>query len=182
MASNIHSQPLPYHEIPSAPETYTAGNVIGRLVDGLGFRYYWATKGLHEKDLNYQPSEQGRTINETLDHIYGLSLTIVNAPQSMVNERPANWSDMTFQEKRKQTLLNFQKASELIKSGAESDMKDYKVIFKRGENQSEFPFWNMINGPISDAIWHTGQVVLLRRAAGNPINPKVSVFAGKLRE
>ena len=42
-----------------------------------------------------------------------------------------------------------------------------------------FPFWNMINGPISDAIWHSGQVVANRRASGNPINPKVNVFIGK---
>ena len=173
---------LPYHEIPSNPDTYSAGNVMGRLVDGLGFRYYWATESLGEEDLKYQPSVEGRTMDETLDHIYGLSLTIANAPQSIVNVRPADWSEMTFEQKREQTLMNFQKASELLKTGSPDDMEGYRVIFKRGENRSESPFWNMINGPIADAIWHTGQVVLMRRAAGNPINPKVSFFTGRLRE
>jgi hypothetical protein len=40
----------------------------------------------------------------------------------------------------------------------------------------------MINGPIADALWHAGQVVTLRRVSGNPINPKVSVFNGRLRD
>ena len=181
MATEMYSQSLPYYEIPAAPDEYTSGNVMGRLIDGLGFRYYWATEGLLEEELSYKPSEAGRTMDETLDHIYGLSRTIVNAPQNIPNER-ADRSNMTFNEKREQTLMNFQKASSLLKAGSSEDMENYQIIFKRGENQSEFPFWNLINGPIADAIWHTGQVVLLRRAAGNPINPKVSVFTGKIRE
>ena len=180
---NVQGQnELPYHEIPSNPESYSAGNVMGRLVDGLGFRYYWATEGIGEEDLKYKPSAEGRNMEETLDHIYGLSLTMVNATQGIINQRPEDRLEMTFQEKRAQTLMNFQKSSELMKAGDPNEMESYKIIFKRGENQSEFPFWNLINGPISDALWHTGQVVLMRRAVGNPINPKVSVFMGKLRE
>ena len=173
---------LPYSKIPDYPEDYTAGNVMGRLVDGLGFRYYWATEGLREQDLNYKPSEEGRTVMETLNHLYGLSRTIVHAPQSIPNERGEDPATLSYEEKRTRTLRNFEKASNLLKSGQSGDMEKYQVIFKRGDNQTEFPFWNMINGPIADALWHTGQVVLMRRAAGNPINPKVSVFSGSLRE
>jgi hypothetical protein len=43
----------------------------------------------------------------------------------------------------------------------------------------EFPFWNQINGPISDALWHCGQVVMNRRASGNPLQLGVNVFVGK---
>jgi hypothetical protein len=43
-----------------------------------------------------------------------------------------------------------------------------------------FPFWNAINGPLSDAIWHTGQIASNRRASGNPFNSKAQVFLGKL--
>ena len=173
---------LPYSQIPDYPDEYTAGNVMGRLVDGLGFRYYWATEGLSTEDLEYKPSEQGRTLMETLDHLYGLSKTIVNAPQSIANERNEDPATLSYEEKRSRTLQNFEKASTLLKQGKQDEMEQYRVIFKRGENESEFPFWNMINGPIADALWHTGQVVLMRRASGNPINPKVSVFNGKLRE
>lgn len=184
MTTEIHSQEQdasPFYEIPSAPDSYTAGNVIGRLVDGLGFRYYWATEGLREQDLGYKPSTEGRSLRETLDHIYGLTLTIVNAPQSIPN-LPSDQSTLSFEEIRTQTLLNLQKASDLLKAGKETQMEEYRVIFGQGERQSEYPFWNMINGPIADALWHTGQVVLLRRASGNPINPSVSFFNGRLRE
>ena len=42
------------------------------------------------------------------------------------------------------------------------------------------PFWNLINGPFSDIIYHTGQVVAFRRISGNPINPGVNVFVGQV--
>ena len=44
---------LPYHKIPEYPENYGAGNVLSRLIDGLGYRYYWATKDLRVEDLAY---------------------------------------------------------------------------------------------------------------------------------
>ncbi|MEL6195276.1 MAG: hypothetical protein AAFR66_24680 [Bacteroidota bacterium] len=170
---------LPFKEIPSAPETYSAGTVAGRMIDGLGFRYYWATEGLRAEDLSYKPSDDARSARETLEHLYGLSETIVNAPQQLPNIRPATpaWSTLSFEELRKMTLENFQKASELVKE-PEENMEDYKVIFKRGENQADFPYWNMLNGPIADALTHVGQIVSFRRASGNPIYPGVNVFLG----
>jgi hypothetical protein len=61
-------------------------------------------------------------------------------------------------------------------------MEEMNLIMKRGESQSEFPFWNLINGPISDCLWHVGQVVSFRRASGNPLSDKISVLTGKARE
>ncbi len=180
IVNELTAQSLPYYEIPPYPESFSAGTVAGRMVDGLGYRYYWATNGLNENDLDYRPSKEAQSARETINHIYGLSLTIVNAPQNIPNG-PRERSEMTFEETRRATLENFKKASELLKSGKEGDMENYKVIFQRGDSQSEFPFWNMINGPIADAIYHTGQIVSFRRTTGNPINPKVSVFMGKNR-
>jgi len=39
------------------------------------------------------------------------------------------------------------------------------------------PFWHIINGPISDALTHIGQINSFRRLAGNP-TPKANVFVG----
>lgn len=44
MAQN--AEQLPYYEIPEPAESYTTGGVLSRMMDGLGFRYYWATEGL----------------------------------------------------------------------------------------------------------------------------------------
>ncbi|MFT5959604.1 MAG: hypothetical protein ACI8VJ_001363, partial [Polaribacter sp.] len=53
---SINSQKiLPYYQIPKMEESYTAQNTVARMVDGLGFRYYWATEGLRAEDLAYQP-------------------------------------------------------------------------------------------------------------------------------
>lgn len=172
--------PLPYYQIPDYPEAYTAGTVAARLIDGLGFRYYWATEGLRQEDLEFKPGEAARTTEETLDHIYGLSVIIVNAPKQEANVAPAGGDGLAFEEKRRQTLENFKMASELLL--ASEDISGYRIIFQRGEESSEFPFWNLINGPIADALWHVGQVVSFRRSSGNPLNPKVSVFSGSVRE
>ena len=72
-------------------------------------------------------------------------------------------------------------ASDILKSGKQK-LEDSKMIFKNGDKSTEYPFWNEINGPISDALWHIGQVVTFRRSSGNPFNSKVSVLSGKVRQ
>ena len=172
---------LPYRQIPAYPTDYNAGNLLSRMIDGLGYRYYWATEGLTEKDLQYIPSESGRSCISTIEHIYVLSQAIVNAPQNQPNVRPLPKLELSYEALRKQTLLNLKKASTLCAGETEEEIASYKVIFKRGEKEYEFPLWNLINGQISDAIYHVGQIVIFRRASGNPLNSKVDVFMGKNR-
>jgi len=172
---------LPYHKIPDYPETYTAGTIVSRMIDGLGFRYYWATHGLNKENMNYKPSETGRTITETIDHLYDLSQVIYNTAKKEINDRTIKQNEqLTFKEKRKRTLFNLKTASDVFISV--KDLTEYTVAFKFKEGSAEYPFWNQINGPIEDAVWHCGQVVVLRRASGNPIDPKVNVFLGERKE
>ena len=77
---------LPYYEIPEVSESYTAGTVVARMIDGLGFRYYWATEGLRAEDLTFKPSDDARTAGETVDHIYGLTKMILNSALKQPNE------------------------------------------------------------------------------------------------
>ena len=60
----------PLNEIPTAPEKATTGNIIARMLQGLGYRYYWATKDLRIEDLSYRPSKEGASTFETLAHIF----------------------------------------------------------------------------------------------------------------
>lgn len=176
-----HKEPLPYHQIPEYPESYTAGTVVARMIDGLGFRYYWATEGLESEDLTYKPAENSRTIEETVDHIYGLSRVIYNSAVKKVNDRGNTaQGPATFKEKRAKTLFHLKEARDILIK--ETDLSYFQVIFKNETGLSEFPFWNQINGPIEDAVWHTGQVVMMRRAAGNPWPKGVSVLMGTKRE
>ena len=52
---------LPYATIPDAPADYTSGNMLSRMIDGLGFRYHWVSEGLRAEDLAYRPSEDARS-------------------------------------------------------------------------------------------------------------------------
>ncbi len=179
-SQNESEKDLPYFQIPDYPEEYTAGSVVSRMIDGLGFRYYWATEGLTEQDLTYKPSEEGRETIETIEHIYGLSKTIINAAKKIPNVRGTQKEELSFAEMRKETLLNLKNASDIFKVA--TDLNEYKMIFAGQNGATEYPMWNQINGPIADALWHCGQVVLMRRASGNPFNGKANVLTGKVRE
>lgn len=170
---NAQNDALPYYKIPEASKEYTAGTAASRSVDGLGFRYYWATEGLVAEDLKFKPSEDARTTEQTIDHILGLSQVILNSVLNKPNGTPQ--PEMTFKEKREKTLNNLQEASKILRDS--KDLSQYKMIF----GKTEFPFWNVINGPISDALWHVGQVVSFRRSSGNPLPKGVNVLVGEKR-
>ncbi|MEO1030619.1 MAG: hypothetical protein AAFX55_04405 [Bacteroidota bacterium] len=165
---------LPYYEVPDYPDAFTAGTVAARMVDALGFRFYWATDSLTAKDLAYKANKEGRSSEETIAHIYDLSKIIVNStlkqPNVSVDE------SLSYPEMRAQTLNNLKTAADILRDS--EDISEYKIIF----GEREIPFWNQVNGPIADAIWHCGQIVIYRRTTGNPINPKISHFSGKVRE
>ncbi|RLD20329.1 MAG: hypothetical protein DRI71_10530 [Bacteroidetes bacterium] len=180
--TSSNSSGHPYYQIPDYPAEYTAETVAARMVDGLGFRYYWATEGLRTDDLAYKPNDEARTSEETIDHILGLTNVILNSVLKEPNVRSGEQLKLTFDEKRKKTLENLKQTSDILKASKPGALKDYKIVFQNDERSTEYPFWNQINGPISDALWHVGQVVSLRRSSGNPFNSKVSVLSGKLRE
>lgn len=175
-AQNTSEERLPYYEIPEYSETFTAGTVAARMVDALGFRFYWATEGLTEKDLGYKPNDSVRTTGETVKHIYDLSKTIVNSALKKANIRGEKEPEMSFEEQRKQTLINLKTAGDILRTS--NDISQFKIIF----GEREIPFWNQINGPIADAIWHCGQIASFRRTSGNAINPKISHFNGTVKE
>ncbi|NNC46618.1 MAG: hypothetical protein HKN99_12110 [Winogradskyella sp.] len=173
--SFLHSQSnTSYQEISAYPEMATEQTVLARLIESLGFRYYWATEDLRETDLNYQISEASRTTLETVKHIYDLSEIIKNAALNLPNR--ATTDDLSYTELRTKTLENLKLAESAILKLESLD----EVVLNFG--QSKISFWNLINGPITDAVWHCGQISSFRRASGNPINSKINFFSGKIRD
>jgi hypothetical protein len=182
MISDLSAQDHPYfYEIPEAPQEYHASTVAARLVDGLGFRYFWATEGLREEDLAFRPTPESRSSFETLQHIEGLTSLVLNAVLQRPNEGSAADSQPSFNELREMTLDHLQRASTLLRV-EDTDLEKFPLVFKRGDTTSEYPFWNLINGPISDALWHVGQIVSHRRTSGNPMPGGVSVLRGTKRD
>lgn len=175
------SQELPFRTIPEAPATYTATTVAARLIDGLGYRFYWASEGLSEAEIQKSATAESRTIADTYQHIRDLSNGILRTVAKEPIEK-IMYGEQSLDEMRTLILRNLEAASRLLKGSSPDELTQMEVVFKRGDSESRFPFWNLINGQIEDAVWHTGQVVMLRRMAGNPINPKVNVFLGKTNE
>ena len=172
-----------YDEIPAAPADFTAPNVAARTVDGLGFRYFWATEGLTEKNLLYRPNEDARTLGETIDHLYNLALVVAQATAGETTHFPIDLSGMSFAEKRETTLANIKRASDRLRVADVGDLDTFQLEFKFPDGGGrKLPFWNALNGPIADALWHCGQVVSFRRSAGNPFNSNASVLTGTVRE
>ena len=178
----IQAQAVPYAQIPEAPENYTPGNILGRTMDGLGFRYYWATDGLRPEDLSYKASDDSRTATETLEHLYNLATMIAATAKGEAVKQPRPTPPADFEQLRKKTLLAIESASQAFKAKDQAGVDQVEIQFERGERTAKFPLWNLINGPIADAIYHTGQIVAFRRASGNPMPSGVNVFMGSRKE
>ena len=173
---------LPFKSIPEYPDNYKSGNIIQRMIQGLGYRYYWATEGLTDKDLKYRPSNEAMSAFETLEHIYGLAETINNTSLKKVNYRPYRDAPKNFESIRRETLNHLQLAANRFSDLSFDEISDNEIIFETNDIRTVFPLWNLINGQISDALYHTGQIVSFRRTTGNPMKKGVNVFIGKTKE
>jgi len=174
---------LPYFNIPDYPIDFEPGSMVARMVDGLGYRYYWATEGLKESSLTYKPSDDSREIIQTIEHIKDLSETILNVSQGKPNVRGmADTTKLSYEDMRRMTLENVRDAANALRGKTAAELEALSIVFQRGDRTADFPFWHLLNGQLADAIYHTGQVVAFRRAAGNPVDPRMNVFTGKTRE
>ena len=169
---------LPFKTIPGAPDNITTGTSLARMTQGIGFRYYWATESLSAEDLKYRPSEEAQSMLETIKHVYGLSNMIFNAASGKENIRPLTDIPQNYANLRKATLSFLEDASLLFLNASKEELTLMKVKFNRDGNRSSYPIWNLINGPLSDVLYHTGQIVSFRRTSGNPIAKGVNVFMG----
>ena len=180
---NIMSQTSEYFkDISEYPTEINNGNIISRMINGLGYRYYWATEKLKENDLIYRPSTNAYSTKETLVHIFTLSKTVYNTTLSKINERPDIDIPVDYESIRNETLQFLEKASKNFSNLNSEELYQMKIKFNRGGTIKSFPIWNLLNGPIADAIYHTGQIVSFRRTTGNPIDSSVNVFMGSYRQ
>ena len=179
----IMSQTSEYFKnISEYPTEINNGNIISRMINGLGYRYYWATEKLKENDLRYRPSKDAYSTKETMVHIFTLSKTVYNTTLSKMNKRPDIDIPVDYESIRNETLQFLEKASKNFSNLDSEELNQIRIKFNRGGTIKSFPIWNLLNGPIADAIYHTGQIVSFRRTTGNPIDSSVNVFMGSSRQ
>lgn len=165
---------MDYHKIPSPPETTSATTVLIRLIDGLAFRYKWAVNGLTETNLTFKPCNSSMSIIELLHHIYDLTLVTNQVLNNLTVEKNNKTKSANFL--TTETLHLYRKISTKLKNMSDTDLE--RCTFKPKNNTDEFPFWNLINGPIADSLTHVGQITSWRRIDGNPI-AKINPFLGE---
>ena len=158
------SDTLPYESIPTYPSAVTPGAVVARLLDGLGFRFRWATHGLTADEVLFSPAEGTMSILQLVQHIWGLVNWVHLSITGQKRERPSE-----FQQLRIAILdLIVDTRRRVANMGAD----ELNQIAIEG-----LPFWHILNGPLADALTHVGQVNSFRRLAGNP-TPSANVFTG----
>ena len=153
-----------YHRIPSYPDDVSGATVLVRLLDGLGFRFRWSTEGLSDDDYGFRPAPDCMSIEELVRHVWGL-VNWVSQAMGLDGFRKEDDISLT----RGSVLEMTHALRNILSSMSDNDLEE-KTINGR-------PFWHIINGPISDALTHVGQINSFRRLAGNP-TPKANVFVG----
>ena len=164
---------LPYYRIPESPESMTATTVLIRLLDGLGFRYRWATEGLKVEDMEFQPCSSSMKIGELLAHIQGLLLV---SEGFITGNEMGKITPASLEERRRKTLDTVVRIREALQ-GLDDEFLENRM-YSPPWDEREFPIWNLINGPLSDALTHVGQIASWRRINDNPIL-KARVFHGE---
>lgn len=165
---------IPFNTIPDIPNSITSTHVIARMVDGLGFRYHWATDGLTNVEFDFKPCESSKNIGELMEHIFQLACMTC---QAFGVEYSKTRSSESFDTIRTETLELYRSLSFKLKTMNEEDLEHCQFSFKGSD--VDYPFWFMIHGPIADALTHVGQITSWRRISGNPQPKGVKQFHGQ---
>ena len=164
------NQELPFEDISKTPVELTATNTLLRVVEGLAFRYRWATENLSEENIKFKPHPTSMNIEEVNAHIFDL---VDSTYRVFGGEKQNKDSLNSFQQIRKKSLLVLADLSERLKEMSDEDFSEIEKNTSR-----KLPFWYWINGPLADALTHVGQITSWRRIAGNPQLKGVNVFIG----
>ena len=163
-----------YDSLPEAPSEISAANILMRMVDGLGFRYAYATNGLTQDFFDYSCCESSMSGGQLMKHIYQLSFWIGT---TLKIELKYDKTIETVDGYRNATLAIIEKISDRISGITNKELQETQLYLKRTD--THYSFWFLINGPIADALTHVGQILTWRRMAGNPIE-RISPLSGKL--
>lgn len=163
---------LPYHAIPAPPDAARGTTVMARVVDGLGFRYRWATEGLRQEDEDFRPGPDSMTLREILHHVARLTAWL----DAHAGGPPMTELSRDVPALRAATLGRLQALRTRLLAMSDAELSALSITGT--PERGPLPFWNMLNGPLADALTHVGQLNAWRRLAGNPA-PRADVFRGR---
>ena len=147
-----------FYTIPEPPAAMSAGAILGRLADAVGFRFRWASEGVRDADLPFKPAPDCWSLGELIDHIHDLLVPVaksIGARQYAPLAEPASFAIL-----RARILDLSVGLSERFKAMSDSDLAGGLV--------RDPTAWVMVNGHLADVLTHIGQVLSWRRIAGSP--------------
>ena len=161
---------LPFERLDDGGSRVDACSVMARLVDGVGFRFRWATEGLPDDLADWRASPESMSFAEVIAHVHRLAAwtrsILANETMPPAPEGPPS-------SVRAATLDELARLRDVLTDTCDGDLADVRV-----ERKDDAPFWNLINGPLADALTHVGQINAWRRQAGHP-TPSADVFFGR---
>jgi hypothetical protein len=163
-----------FRSLPPGPDAVTGSAVLVRLVEGIGFRFTWATEGLRDPDLAFRPTPETMSIHELAHHVLGLATWVAVAAGALPEGSKASGPQTPFPEVRQRVLevLSLLRARLAL-------MRDEEIgAIRIGSRAGPVPWPHVVNGPLADALTHIGQINVLRRANGNPV-ARANVFLGR---
>ncbi|MGQ0553651.1 MAG: DinB family protein [Planctomycetota bacterium] len=168
--------PLPFERLSEPPGEVRGISVMVRLVDGVGFRYRWATEGLRPQDADFRPGSDSMSLLELLRHVERLMAWVLanlgGEPVAGAALTPAP-AGADSEALRLLTLQHLLAIRARLLTLRDPDLAAVRIANSKGAQ----PFWALINGPLADALTHVGQINAWRRLAGNP-TPRADVFRG----
>ena len=142
--------------------------VLRHMVATVAYRGGIACVDAPESFAAFRPHETTRTPAEILAHIGDLlegSLYLVKGEMIFLTSTPLPW---------KAEVTRFFSAVKALDS------------YLASEAPLACPVEKLVQGPVGDALTHVGQIVMLRRMAGNPIRPAAyftaEIVAGEVAE
>lgn len=154
---------LPYNKNLKYPNKITAGIVMAKMVDELGYKYYWATDSLFNDESKYT-FNSNNLARILLKGVYQMSENIINYTLENNIKPEPKLEEMSYEDFRKITLLNLKEASSILIKNAETTLL-----------LNWAPFMNYI--AYSNA--YCDQIILFRENNGNPFKPKNDLIGQK---
>jgi hypothetical protein len=125
--------------------------MLRHTVATLAYRAAKATRGAPESFAGYSTGDQGRSPSRILAHMGDLmdwALSMANGKKEWQDSAPLPWAS---------EVDRFFKATQAFDDYLASDLPLRSSVE------------NLFQGPVADALTHTGQLAMLRRMAGCPI-------------
>lgn len=158
----MSAESVPFYTIPDPPASMSAGAVLGRLADAIGFRFRWATEGMSDADMPCKPAPDCMSLAEQIEHICDLLGTVAKNVGARQREPLAQGAG--FPLLRPRVLDLAADLSARFKAMSDADIAG-STLKSRGDPKL---IWNMVNGPLADCLTHIGQILSWRRLAGSP--------------